>query len=337
MIIWFFTIFLFFKGLKLLFEEFKIQGPVFSLGKERWKIQHVISALLEFEETLESGLIPDQDKWATLQTLTAPWGSLAYESVRDLRSRGAPLLPTLKRLRSLAQSHSESLNDARAKSAQALGQAMACGFLVPLFGAVLFVLLPGLSERPYFWSFACLIALILSGFGAAWVLFLAQNARWGGLKVSQRPWTLSAQCAGERFLALVRSGQPPDLAWTETCKIMSVDSPELALAWGYSVFESPVSSSFVWNQSSLAKTLVQTGTSIRKSIHISLMEGRPSIERVESALIALRQEIKSLVDRELALLGNRALKPLFLCVAPSLLGLLAVGMWVTWNSLGVNL
>lgn len=337
MILWFFTILFFFKGVKLLFEELNIQSPVFSMGKDRWIVQKVINVLLELEETLESGLIPDQEKWTTLQSLPAPWGPLAYESIRDLRSRGAPLLPTLRRLRSLAQSHSEALNDAKVKSAQALGQAIACGFLVPLFGGVLFVLLPGLSERPYFWSAACFLALVLSGSGAAWVLSMAQNARWGGLKTSQRPWTLSAQCAGERFLALVRSGQPPDLAWTETCKIMSVDSPELALAWGYSVFESPLTPAIPWNQPSLAKTLIQTGTSIRKSIHVSLMEGRPSIERVESALIALRQEIKSLVDRELALLGNRALKPLFLCVAPSLLGLLAIGMWVTWTSLGENL
>jgi hypothetical protein len=72
------------------------------------------------------------------------------------------------------------------------------------------------------------------------------------------------------------------------------------------------------------------GTSIRKVIQVSLMEGRPCTERVESALQALRQDISAQIERELSLLATRALKPLFCCVAPALLGFLAMGLYLGW-------
>lgn len=329
---WALTFFSFLLGVKLLLEELNSYSQALSIGREKSSLQRVMNQFLELEETLESGLIPTQEKWDSLRSLPNPWGALVHESVLDLRSHGAPLLPTLKRLRSLVQHHSEALNDARAKSAQALGQAIACGLLVPVFGAVLFILLPGLSERPYFWLGTCLGALILSSFGGLWILSMAVEARWGGLTPPQRAWALSAQCAGERFLALVRSGHPPDLAWARSSEVLALDTPDLALAWGYSVFGA-LPSDLKYPQDSSASLLSQAGHSIRKSIHISLMEGRPCLERVETVLSALRQELKAKVDRELALLANRALKPLFLCIAPALLGLLTIGMWVTWRSM----
>ena len=50
------------------------------------------------------------------------------------------------------------------------------------------------------------------------------------------------------------------------------------------------------------------------------MEGRPCLERAEAALLGLRQDMKAQVERELSLLPTRALKPLFIFVAPSLFG-----------------
>lgn len=335
-LVWSLAFLAFFFGLQTFVSHLGGFSQVFSIHREHLTLKEVSQAFLEFEETLEAGLIPTQKNWERLRTLSPPWGTLSHESIQDLRSRGAALLPTLKRLRALAQHHSESLSEARAKSAQSLGQAMTCGLLVPIFGGILFVLLPGMSEHPYFWLATCGIALILSGSGALWILSMALKARWGGLSSSQRCWGLSTQCAGERFLALVRSGHPPDIAWTRSCEILATDAPELALAWGYSVFENSKSSGDTLLSSltteSTADVLIQAGHSIRKSIHMSLMEGRPCIERVEAALIALRQEMKARVDRELSLLGTRTLKPLFILVAPAMLGLLGIGMWVTWNS-----
>jgi len=335
-IVWSLAFLSFFFGIQIFVNHLGGFNSVFSIHREHLALKEIIQAFLEFEETLEAGLIPAQKNWERLRTLPTPWGALTHESIQDLRSRGAALLPTLKRLRALAQHHSESLSEARAKSAQSLGQAMTCGLLVPIFGGVLFVLLPGMSEHPYLWLATCGIALLFTGSGALWILSMALKARWGGLTSSQRSWGLSTQCAGERFLALVRSGQPPDIAWTRSCEILAIDAPELALAWGYSVFENPKSSGETLLSSvsieSTTDVLIQAGYSIRKSIHMSLMEGRPCTERVEAALIALRQEVKARVDRELSLLGTRTLKPLFILVAPAMIGLLVSGMWITWNS-----
>jgi len=58
------------------------------------------------------------------------------------------------------------------------------------------------------------------------------------------------------------------------------------------------------------------------------MEGRPCVEKVEGILSALSLEMKSHVERELALLSTRALKPLFVFVAPGLLSILIYGIWL---------
>jgi hypothetical protein len=77
--------------------------------------------------------------------------------------------------------------------------------------------------------------------------------------------------------------------------------------------------------------LAELGSSLRKAIQVSLMEGRPCTERAEAALLALSQDLKAQVSRELTLLGTRALKPLFFCVAPALMGLLFTGLFLGWD------
>lgn len=75
------------------------------------------------------------------------------------------------------------------------------------------------------------------------------------------------------------------------------------------------------------------GDELRSHLQRSVMEGRPCTERVESALAAIRLEWGARVERELQLLATRALKPLFLLVAPALFGLLALGLAVSIRSL----
>jgi hypothetical protein len=256
------------------------------------------------------------------------WGPLIYQSLTELRSSGGALLPTLRRLRNLADEHQISLMDAKAKASQAMAQALVCSFLVPLFGTVLYFLLPGVSDHPYRWGTACLSSMVVALLGAAWLLHLSSNARWGGLLAQQRCWVLTSQCAGERFLALVRSGTPSDLAWTRACELLISEAPSLAAQWGSSVWSQSEKIPLSLNAS--ARVLIETGGALKKAVQLSLMEGRPCTERVESALLALRQELRAQVDRELQLLGTRALKPLFICVAPSVMMLMGVGAWMTW-------
>lgn len=306
----------------------------FSLGsvsQERLSLKKALDSFHELEETLESGLVPDASAWERLRALPAPWGKLSFESISRLRTSGAAVLPTIRRLRALAISHQDALASARARSAQALAQAIACAALVPVFSLVLFVLLPGVSDAPALWSLLSVVSFGVSLFAAFWLLKIAENARWGGLAVHQRPWVLAAQCAGERFLSLLRAGSAADLAWTQALEALSVDARVLAFEWGFSVYESRTRTPAPQPKQTLELALIEAGQGIKKAVQISLMEGRPCGERVEGALHGLRQEIQAHVDRELNLVATRALKPLFVCVAPSLLGLLVAGFLIAWR------
>lgn len=308
-------------------------GELFRAEGEDARLRKVSETLCRLEESLEAGLSPAEEDWSRLQSLPAPWGSLAHGSLQALRSSGGALLPTLRRLRSLAQSHRAAWAEGRARCAQALSQAGICALMVPGFGAALYGLLPGVSEHPVIWAFTMAGALMLSAFGAIWLYGLAESARWGGLPSERRAWVLAAQCSVERFLALVRAGTPPDLSWAGACEILSCEAPELALEWGYSIFEPARKSALDFEARTAAGALVRSGLSIRKAIQTSLMEGHPCVERVESILKLFQEEWKACVERELSLLGTRGLKPLFLCVAPALFGLLAMGVFLAWETI----
>ena len=304
------------------------------IGHERAKLRKVGALLREIEETQAAGLVSRPERWAALQALPAPWGELAYDSLQELRSCGGALLPTLKRLRALALDNEAALADAKARSAQALAQALVCSVLVPAFGSALYWLLPGLESRALAWCLACALAVALAGTGALWMLAIADRARWAGLPVEARPWILASQCAGERFLALVRSGNPADLAWARACQLLGPESSGLAERWGASVWIPDASSetrAVASHRSAAMRALEEAGASLRKAVQVSLMEGRPCTDRVETALACLRQDLRAQVERELGLLGTRALKPLFLCVAPALFMLLGFGMWLCWE------
>lgn len=307
-------------------------GLFSSTARERSELARVVAALLELEETLEAGLVPGAAAWDRVRTLAPPWGPLAWESLSELRSGGGAILPTLRRIRALAQEQAAALAEARAKSSQALAQALVCLLLTPAFGATLYTLLPGVEAHPWIWMLCCAGALGLGAIGAAWVLSLARAARWAGIEASRREWILAAHCAGERFLSLIRCGNPPDLAWSRMTEVLGREAPGLAARWGYAVF-SAIPESGREDAFSAEHALAQAGQSIRSAIQASLMEGRPCSERVETVLHSLRQELRALVERELQLLGTRALKPLFLCVAPALFGLLAAGIALSWTEL----
>ena len=227
----------------------------------------------------------------------------------------------------MAEEHATAMNSAKAKSAQAFSQAAVCALLVPILGSALYALLPGIELHRKSWVFACSISILMSAIAAIWLLKLTDVARWGGLATPHRSWILSAQCAGEKFLALVRAGSPPDLAWSRAVYQLGPDAVNLADAWGHSVWDSQKSNSMKI-KGGAEESLVGAGVSIRKTVQISLMEGRPCSDRVENILLSLRQEMKAHIDRELGLLSTRALKPLFICVAPALMGLLGYGIWL---------
>lgn len=323
MLLWILSSLFLIFGTQLVFEDPHLLESVLGPRRGRQKLIEVVNRLSELEEFLMAGLAPDQQRWNVLKKLDEPWGRLVSESLGELRSSGAALLPTLQRLRALAEEHLSSLEDAQAKSAQAVVQAGICAVLVPVVGFALYYLLPSLQESPKLWMLACCLACGWVAVGVLWMLRLAEAARWGGLARPHRAWILGAYCAGERFLALVRMGVPPDLAWARMSGFLAQEVSTLAELWGGTVWH-PVQESFQLGKPETI--LVSAGHSIRRTIRTSLNEGCPCLDRVDSVLRSLRSSFKSQVDRELSLVGTQALKPLFICVAPAILGLLFFGI-----------
>lgn len=323
-----------FLALRLIITSSCLKGEGYFKGHgEREGLQRVAFLFREIEETLGAGLIPEEEKWMQVQWLPPPWGGLASSSLQDLRSSGGALLPTLQRLRVLAENHRTALLDARARSSQATAQALGCAGLVPVFGSILYFLLPGVEEFPRTWIAGCSMALLASGAGAIWLFSMAEAARWGGLRPQERSWMLAAQCGGERFLSLVRSGCPPDLAWTRSCEYLSQHAPGLVGKWGFSLWAPHRQSDKNLRPGALC-TLIQLGDGLKRAVQQSLMEGRPCLDRVSTALEAMRADFRAHVERELSLLGTRALKPLFFFVAPSLMGLIALSLFLCWKGVG---
>jgi hypothetical protein len=142
---------------------------------------------------------------------------------------------------------------------------------------------------------------------------------------------LESYCALERLLALVRAGHPPDLAWAQAVGDLRSQSGAVADLWGTSVWSKGLEPK---GGPAAREAISRAGTAVRKAIQCALLEGRPAGERIEAAGTALRAEIEAAVERELGLLATRGLKPLFLCVAPALLGLLGAAMAMVWLSSG---
>lgn len=293
---------------------------------EARSLREVSSRLHDLQENLLAGISPSPEIWQSIRKLDAPWGELAAKNLQDLRDRGASLVPSLRRLRSLAEEHQTLISQARSKSAQSLGQAGVCAFLIPIMGVTLYWLLPELQNQTWIWILLCLLATGWTAVGALWMFKLSEKARWGGLPKNQRHWILSVNCSGERLLALIRSGVPADLAWNGAIDVLNTHSPQLAEDWGIQLWEkkeTPLSNKL--NIPGCRTALSTLGVALKQTLVISLMDGKPCTERLESALTSFRAEIQNRTEHALALLPNQTLKPLFICVAPSAFGLLASG------------
>ncbi len=360
-------------------EKIRIPVPWTAI---RWRrpnpereLDRVVDLLHEIQETLECGALPSSERWARLHSLPSPWQQLTQSTLLRLRAQGSAVLPTLRRLRRLAERQRATLGRARARAAQAQAQAALSAALAPLVGFSLYALLPGVSARLGAWTLACAAALLLTGVGALWMQRLAEQARWAGLGPSQQPWVLAAPAGLERFLAQVRSGTPSDLAWLEMVAELRQEAPALARAWGSTVWgdeatepdsdgaekpsahatesssgtpreaatrpsaQAPTDAaasnldSHPGPRSRGRECLVRAGREVRRSLQVALMEGRPCTERVEAVLGNLQDEWDSAVEEALSVLPHQVLKPLFLCIAPAIFGLLGTGVFFSLEAL----
>lgn len=293
--------------------------------REIKNLKRVTDTLQELEDMLRSGTIPPESYWIRVKNLYDPWGTIISESFFELRQNGSEILPTARRLKELSFHQGKNLKEGFQKSAQSLVQAVVCLILIPLLALALSWLLPSLLQNPIPFLGLMIAALSMSGAGALWIISLGTRARWGGLTSHKRHWPFFALISGEKLLASIKSGISPDQAWLTTLQSLARDAPDLAEDWGFGLWNDtePLTAPANTNQSNKLGALIQdAGTQLRRTIQSSMLEGRPSLEALETTLMSIRSDISLCIDQELSLLGGRTLKPLFVCVAPAMLGLL---------------
>jgi len=329
MLLWSSAIFCFLLGLAAPATQLLSRFLSLLSQNEETLLRALENELSDLQMQFETGVLPAEETWKRLREYRAPWGPLCADSLIEIRRSGGALLPTLKRLLTLVRSHLELLQNARAKSAQALAQAGTGFVLIPGMGVLLYHLLPGMEGRLLAWVLAVGFALLGVGLGGFWILALAENARWGGLRRDRRTWPLECMIAGERMISLLKTGNPPDIAWHRASEDAVARVPQLREVFSASVWTPSEKKSGSLKETHLFHDWAQA---IRAGVKASVIEGRPCQERVEQILSSFRASWRDQVERELGLVATRALKPLFICVAPSVLFLFAIAFFWAWES-----
>jgi hypothetical protein len=295
--------------------------------------RHSASHLRLIRECLESGQVPEMKDWLQVESFPRPWATIISNSLRELRAQGAPIISSLERLENALIEQSQLLQDSRVKSSQAMGQALAGALLVPLFSGAVYLLIPELQSEAGNFGLLVVFCSILSAGSLIWILHLSENARFGNLPPERRSWLISADSTFERLLALVSSGTPPDLAWRKALEELLLQDRNLVRAWGAQVWDpEPMSESL---SDPLSRMISNLGLELRRSIQVSLIEGRACLDRLDSIHRAYRADLKASIGQELELLPQRCLKPLFIFVLPALMillsGVFLIGFDGTFN------
>ncbi len=315
-------------GLVRLWPVLRQLGSVFGQPRAVLRLRESAVQLRVLEEMLTSGIIPPETEWRKISGFPDPWNRVLKDSLRELREQGAPVLPTLARVRRTLQEQAEFLLESRVRSAQALHQAALAVSLVPGFGLVLHFSLPGVREAGGTFALLALVSFLLASLAFFSILSSADRARYGNLRPEHREWWVLIHSTMERILALISSGSPPDLAWRRALEELYRSDRSLAHAWGTQVWD-PFGEAGAPAGNDCKRLILGLGVEMRRSIQTSLIEGRGCLDRLESIHSACLTELRMTVRRELELLPNRCLKPLFLFVLPGVMLLLAGGLWIS--------
>ncbi len=279
------------------------------------------NVLWEMDETLASGLIPRPETYADLQRLPKKLADFSAAPIFELRESGGELRPTLQRIRVFSEKSLEIAQLARTKTLSAFSQSVLCALMIPIFGFVYTWLLPGIQNYLSTWFLACVIAAASALCGIFWIYRLSQNARYGGLAPSRRDWIFAVQSMGERLIAKVRQGTPPDLAWDALIRELPPSCMELSRSW-----------TFQWGPQKspnheLTETILRFGTKMHEAIALITLEGRPALDRISGIVDHLHVQMDLAIRRDLERLPVRSMKPLFLLVCPAVLGIAFLGLF----------
>ena len=279
-------------------------------------LRESVDQLKLIQEMLESGLVPGPGEWEKIRSFPKPWGEILFASLAELRAQGAPILPSLLRMQKTLEEQVEFIQDAKVKSSQAFGQAVLGLVIVPVFSLVLFLLMPGLQESAKAFLLLSLLSFLWSSVAFIWMMSLSDNARFGNMRSANRKWLVTVHATLERILALISTGLPPDLSWRKAMEELALYDSALVQEWKIQVWD-PDFRVGIKVENECERLVIGVGIEVRRSIQTSLIEGRPCMDRIESIQKAFLLDLRSRVSTELNLLPQRCLKPLFLCVLPS--------------------
>jgi hypothetical protein len=284
------------------------------------QFKDITAQLRVLKECLESGLVPEREEWDRVAKLPAPWGAIFSESLNSLRSRGAPILPSIERMLLSIEEERALLLESRLRSSQAFGQVTISTLLVPFFGLVIYFLMPEIAQNLEAFLLLMLVSLLMVSLAFFWMLLMMEDARAGKIARSKRSWLLSSKLFFERLIAEVASGNPPDLAWNSAMLFLEARESELMGNWGVRIWDR--FSSFRQDQGRLEDAILRFGQDIRKIIQMSLTEGAASMDRLDAAYRNYLLDTRTRISRELQVLPNHCLKPLFILVLPAVMLLL---------------
>lgn len=332
MLLWTFTFIVLILGIRDLNPLWLKLKLFLSQGAHILALRRAVEHLKLISQILESGLVPEDSDWQKIKTFPAPWGALIFQSVSELRDQGAPVLPTLHRMQTTLSNQIEQIQEAKVKSAQALGQATMAFLMIPSAALALFYLLPGIQNEVGAFFSLILFALFLNALSFIWMLSLAEKARFANLPSEKRKWMVSVDATIDRIIALISTGLPPDLAWKRALEELSFLDQKLAHAWGLLVWDTEFQKPNL-SLNDAERLMISTGIEVKRSIQTSLVEGRPCLDRIESVQRSFQLDLKMHISKELNLLPNRCLTPLFTLVLPSFFVLLGGSFFLTMGEL----
>jgi hypothetical protein len=189
----------------------------------------------------------------------------------------------------------------------------------------LYFMLPGMEKFTREFSLMVMLSLFLGAISFIWMVSMVEQARFGNIGSENRKWIVSVNVALERLMALISTGLPADLAYQKTIEELAVQDPTLAREWKPQIWDTNFSvSNPTTNETE--RLILGLGTEVRRAIQTSLLEGRGSLDRIESIHRTFLIDLRMRIGRELGLLPNRCLKPLFILVFPSIMLLLMGAM-----------
>lgn len=280
-----------------------------------------------FIEKIQVGKILEPSDWRRLRNSPEPWGRYSSDCIEELRRMGAPITPTLQRFSELTEQHAEFLREGNTRAQQAYAQSAFGVALVPVVGAVLWQICPGVQEMGVRWWVLCGFATLLPALGWFWIQKMVDTSRWAKLLPKERPWLLESLFFGERLLAYLSGGMSGEEAWTEAMKILT---PDLQSEWCHRELhpsEQKLTRKNLGEDPSAREEILQLGPYLHASLLVSQIQGTPVRPRLEESLRLFRTHWNHQVRRNLEKIPLQVLKPLFICLAPAVLGLLSFAVF----------